>query len=68
MNEIFVKYGMSSRLAKEFGCTIQTVRLALRGAVDSELSHRIRKKALKWGGLEDKRKVVYNIPIRTRNK
>lgn len=68
MNEIFVKYGMSSRLAKEFGCTIQTVRLALRGAVNSELSHRIRKKALKWGGLEDKRKIVFNVPSCSRKK
>lgn len=57
MNEILVKYGMTSKLAKECGCTIQSVRLALRGVVNSELALRIRKTALAWGGLEDKRKI-----------
>ena len=55
MNEIEVKYGDVSRLAKICGCTIQSVRLALKGLVNSDLSHKIRKEAIALGGDEIKK-------------
>lgn len=55
MNEILVKRGISAKLAKHHNCTPQSVRLALRGVTESELADSIRKTAIKWGGLEDKR-------------
>lgn len=54
MNEILVKRGISSKLARYHTCTPQSVRLALRGITESELSDQIRRTALAWGGLEDK--------------
>lgn len=55
MNEIEVKYGDVSRLAKICGCSIQSVRFSLRGAVKSDLSDRIRKEAIAMGGREIKK-------------
>jgi hypothetical protein len=43
--EIIVKYGMTTKLAAECGTTRQSVRNALRGLVDSEMSELIRKRA-----------------------
>lgn len=55
MNEIMVKYGRITQLAKICGCTIQSVRLALKGAVESDLARKIRKEAIALGGIEIKR-------------
>lgn len=55
MNEIKVRYGCTTKLAKICGCTIQTVRLALRGAIESDLATKIRKEAIKLGGTGIKR-------------
>lgn len=52
MSEIIVRHGHSTQLAKKCNCTIQSVRLALKGITDSELSDRIRKEAIKMGGVE----------------
>jgi hypothetical protein len=46
-------------MAKLHGCTLQTVRNALRGFVESELADRIRAEALRAGGIEKpKRRVI----------
>lgn len=42
---IKVKYGGLVRLAKEYGCSDETVRLALKGKIYSPLATRIREKA-----------------------
>ena len=55
MNEIMVRYGNVTKLAKLCGCTIQSVRLSLKGLVDSDLSHKIRKEAIALGGVEIKK-------------
>ena len=54
MNEIIVRYGYVTKLAKICGCTLQSVRMSLKGAVNSDLSHKIRKEAIKLGGVEIK--------------
>lgn len=59
MNEIRVRYGHTTQLAKICGCTIQTVRLALRGAIESDLATKIRKEAIKLGG-----KGIKNVPVK----
>lgn len=56
MNEIVVRYGDVTKLAKICGCTIQSVRFALKGLVQSDLSIKIRKEAIALGGVEMKRK------------
>lgn len=56
MNEIVVRYGDVTKLAKICGCTIQSVRFALKGLVQSDLSTKIRKEAIALGGVEMKRK------------
>ncbi|MDR1348017.1 MAG: ArsR family transcriptional regulator [Prevotellaceae bacterium] len=59
MKRILVAYGETSRMAKLHGCTLQTVRNALRGFVESELADRIRAEALRAGGIEKpKRRVI----------
>lgn len=52
MSEIIIRHGHTTLLAKKCNCTIQTVRLALKGITSSELSDRIRKEALELGGVE----------------
>ena len=42
---IKVKYGGLVRLAKEYGCSGETVRLALKGKIYSPLATKIREKA-----------------------
>jgi hypothetical protein len=56
MNEIVVRYGDVTRLSKICGCTIQSVRLALKGLVESDLATKIRKEAIALGGVEMKRR------------
>lgn len=46
---IKVKYGGLVRLAKEYGCSDETVRLALKGRIYSPLATRIREKAHELG-------------------
>lgn len=50
MKRIYVKHGMTTKLAKLFQVTDQTVRNALRGATEGEQPDRIREEALKQGG------------------
>jgi DeoR/GlpR family transcriptional regulator of sugar metabolism len=59
MKRILVERGEVTRMSKLFGCTGQTVRNALRGLAESELTDRIRADALKAGGVEKpKRRVI----------
>lgn len=44
-----VKYGGLVRLAKEYGCSTETVRLALKGDIYSPLATKIREKAHELG-------------------
>ena len=60
MSEIVVRYGSVTKLANICGCTMQSVRLALRGLVESDLATKIRKEAIKLGGVEIKRRVRTN--------
>lgn len=46
---IKVKYGGLVRLAKEYGCSDETVRLALKGKIYSPLATNIRTKAYELG-------------------
>ena len=46
---IKVKYGGLVRLAKEYGCSDETVRLALKGDIYSPLATKIREKAHELG-------------------
>lgn len=52
MSEIIVRYGQTTQLAKKCNCTIQSVRMALKGITDSELADRIRSEAIEMGGIE----------------
>ena len=52
MGVIRVAHGETSRMAKLFGCTGQTVRNALREITEGDLTDRIRAEALKSGGVE----------------
>ena len=58
MGRILVVKGETTRMAKLFGCTMQTVRNALRETTEGDLTNRIRKEALNSGGVEQKRKRV----------
>lgn len=46
---IKVKYGGLARLAKEYGCSTETVRLALKGDIYSPLATKIREKTHELG-------------------
>ena len=50
MRRIYVKHGMTTKLAKLFRVTDQTIRNALRGATEGEQPDRIRDEAIKQGG------------------
>ena len=45
---IKVKYGGLVRLAKEYGCSDETVRLALKGKIYSPLATKLGKKPTNW--------------------
>ena len=48
---IITPYGTMTKMAKEIGCSVGTVKNALRGAFDSKLSDEIRALAIKkYGG------------------
>ena len=50
---IIIPYGSRSRMAKELGVSMETVRKALKYITDSEEAIRIRKEALtNYGGSE----------------
>ena len=50
---IIVPHGTTGKMAKHFGCTIQTVRNALKYISDTEQAQRIRKEAIEYyGGTE----------------
>jgi hypothetical protein len=44
--EIFVPHGANKKICKDLGVVASTVRLALKGVSDTELSRTIRKRAL----------------------
>lgn len=46
MERIYVKTGVTAKLAEKFNVTQQTVRVALRGASDSETAMKIREDAI----------------------
>lgn len=50
MRKIIVERGEVKKLSILFNCSDQCVRNSLRGSVESDLSQRIRKEALKRGG------------------
>ena len=52
MGRIRVERGETTRMAKLFCCTGQTIRNALRDITEGELTDRIRSEALKSGGVE----------------
>ena len=52
MKEVVVKHGMRDELAKAFDVSTTTIRNALKGRTNSELSRRIRVLAKQKGGAE----------------
>lgn len=52
MGVIRVARGETKRMAVLFGCTGQTVRNALREVTEGDLTERIRREALRTGGVE----------------
>ncbi|WP_298652481.1 hypothetical protein [uncultured Proteiniphilum sp.] len=52
MGEILMKHGERREIAKMLNISEVTVRNALKGRTQSELSERIRKIALQRGGIE----------------
>lgn len=51
LKEILVPYGVKARLKADTGCSEVTIRFALRGAIDTDKSKLIRKRALEMGGV-----------------
>lgn len=49
MKQICVSRGISKKLAQYHNCSVQQVRAALRGDVNSALSATIRATAKRWG-------------------
>lgn len=58
--EIRPKHGSIEKIAKAVGCSRNHVSVCLRGIVDSELSGKIRAKALELGGVEVKSEPINN--------
>lgn len=56
LNEIRVVYGKKRKIAEICNCSEQSVRFALRGSVEevTDLIKKIRKEAIKLGGVEIK--------------
>ena len=52
MGEILMKHGERREIAKILNVSEVTVRNALKGRTQSELSERIRKLAIQRGGIE----------------
>ncbi|MDD3079664.1 MAG: hypothetical protein PHH37_11260 [Paludibacter sp.] len=52
MGQILVKHGEKSKLATFFGVSLVTIRDALNYKTQSELSRKIREKAIERGGKE----------------
>ncbi|MEA4916020.1 hypothetical protein [Proteiniphilum sp.] len=52
MGEILMKHGERKEIAKMFNVSEVTVRNALKGRTQSELSRRIRRMAIQRGGIE----------------
>lgn len=51
LKEILVPHGVKARLREDTGCSEVTIRFALRGAIDTDKSKLIRKRALEMGGV-----------------
>jgi hypothetical protein len=60
MVKIWIETREKYRIAEYLNCSVQYVNKALRGDGESELSLRIRKEALRRGGVKAKRRVVYD--------
>jgi hypothetical protein len=60
MKRILVERGEVTRMAKLFECTGQTVRNALRGFTEGELTSRVRTEALRAGGVEKPKRKISN--------
>ncbi|NDV46290.1 hypothetical protein D0T49_04465 [Paludibacter sp. 221] len=59
MKEIIgLKHGEKTKIANKYGCTIHTVRIALKGYSESKLAMNIRKEALRRGAIERPQKLV----------
>ena len=56
MGRIRIEHGETTRIAKLFRCTTQTVRNALREITEGGLSDDIRTEALRTGGIEISRR------------
>jgi hypothetical protein len=64
MKRILVERGETSRIGRLFLVTDQTVRNALRGLTEGEMTERIRAEALRAGGVElPKRRIKRDINI-----
>lgn len=50
LKTIIVERGVTNSLAKKFNCSMQSVRMALRGVTSTDRSQLIREEALKSGG------------------
>lgn len=50
MEKILVEYGKIKKIASDCGVSVPTVRYALRGAIDTDLSRMIRSRAVKFFG------------------
>ena len=50
MEKILVEYGKIKKIASDCGVSVPTVRYALRGAIDTDLSRMIRNRAVKFFG------------------
>ncbi len=52
MKRILIPFGEAQRLGSLFHVSQPTIRRALRGKVDTDLSRKIRKAAIERGGVE----------------
>ena len=51
LREIIMPHGMRTKLQKDTGISGTTIRLALKGVIDTEASRLVRKRAIEMGGV-----------------
>lgn len=54
LKEILVPHGVKAKLKQATGHSEVTIRYALRGSVDTEVTRLIRKRAMEYGGVYTK--------------
>jgi hemerythrin superfamily protein len=54
LKEILVPHGVKAKLKQATGHSEVTIRHALRGSVDTEVTRLIRKRAMEYGGVYTK--------------